>query len=350
MSTSDDVARGVLAAVRAEDEEAFVRLAEYHRNALRVHCYLMLGSCTDAEDVLDRTLLRAWRARRGFTGHAPFRSWLYRIATNACLDAPASLAQCRREIAIATNGAGEPVHSALAEVTWLQPLPDELEGGAAADRDTVDPAFVAVLQHLPPRQRATLILRDVVHWPAADTADTLGMNVAGVKSALQRARRTLREELPDHDAANRDRPTGPDAAELTCLERYVTASRRADPAALAALLHADARQAIPPARLVYTGRRAIVEVRRPIPTDAPGHADREALPLAMNRRPAVGHYVRRPGLGVFTATTLDVLRIDNGLITEIITFGPELLTTIGLGTIPDITAANHECAGRVAGH
>ncbi|GCE02476.1 RNA polymerase subunit sigma-70 [Embleya hyalina] len=349
MSTSDDVARGVLAAVRAEDEGAFVRLAEYHRNDLRVHCYLMLGSFTDAEDVLDRTLLRAWRARRGFTGHAPFRSWLYRIATNACLDALAAPARCRREIAIATNGAGEPVRSALAEVTWLQPLPDRPEDGAVATRDTVDPAFVAVLQHLPPRQRATLILRDVVHWPAADTADTLGMNVAGVKSALQRARRTLRAELPDRHPSDHDRPAGPDDAERACLERYVTASRRADPAALAALLHADARQAIPPARLVHTGRPAIVETRGPVPADAPGHGEREALPLAMNRRPAVAHYFRRPGEGVFTATNLDVLRIDNGLITEIVTFGPELLTTIGLGAILDVTAADHECAGRVGG-
>ncbi|CAM5556463.1 hypothetical protein SRIMM317S_04023 [Streptomyces rimosus subsp. rimosus] len=197
------------AAVRDGDEEAFARLAERYRHELRVHCYRMLGSFTDAEDLVQETLLRAWRKRRSFEGRATFRAWLYRIATNACLDALAGPARSR-EIAVAVDSTGAAKRSAPAEVTWLQPYPDALldlaapaDGGpqaAAIARETIELAFLAAIQHLPPRQRAVLILRDVVGLPAAETAGMLDLSTAAVKSALQRARATLREQLPERRA------------------------------------------------------------------------------------------------------------------------------------------------------
>ncbi|MEN3539376.1 RNA polymerase subunit sigma-70 [Microbispora sp. ZYX-F-249] len=322
-------------AVRAGDEAVFGALAARHRHELRVHCYRMLGSFTDAEDLVQETLLRAWRGREGFEGRSTFRAWLYRIATNACLDA-LSGARAREVVA---DVQGHPGRPAPADVPWLQPYPDELldlaapdEGGpdaAAIARETVELAFLAAIQHLPPRQRAVLILRDVAGWPVAETAGALEMSVASVKSALQRARATLRDRLPRR-RADWAAATRPSRDELDLLERYVAASRNADLTGLAALLREDVRQAMPPAALVFAGRAAVLDMWRPVLEGEERWGEWHCVPLAVNRQPAVANYVRRPGETSFGAVNIDVLCAEDGLVTEITTFGPELLPHFGL--------------------
>ncbi|WP_214103984.1 RNA polymerase subunit sigma-70 [Acrocarpospora catenulata] len=318
-------------------DDAFAELAERHRHELRVHCYRMLGSFGDAEDLVQETFLRAWRGRAGFAGRSTFRAWLYRIATNVCLDALA-----RREVTTAAYGtAGSP----MVEVPWLEPYPDELldlaapdEGGPDAvviTRETIELAFLAAIQHLPPRQRAVLILRDVVGWPVPEICEALEAREASVKSALQRARATLRERLPrrrEEWAAT----AAPSAEERALLQRYVTASRQADLRALAELLREDARQTMPPLNLVYEGRAAILDMWRPFLEGDRSWDEWRSVPLAVNRQPAAATYARRPGETAVTAINIDVLRIEDGLIAEITTFGPELLSVIGLGAPPAV--------------
>ncbi|WP_031506241.1 RNA polymerase subunit sigma-70 [Streptomyces megasporus] len=327
----------VVEAVRAGDEGVFTELAERHRHELRVHCYRMLGSFTDAEDLVQETLLRAWRGREGFAGRATFRAWLYGIATHACLDALDAPAR-RREVAVAVDASGGAADSTLAEVPWLQPCPDGLldlaapVGGepdaVAIARETVELAFLAAIQHLPPLQRAVLILRDVVGWPARETAEALEASVASVKSALQRARATLRERLPERRAEWRA-ATAVAEAERALLRRYVDASRRADLSGLAALLREDVRQTMPPAHLVFDGRTAILDMWRPVLEGDRAWGEWHSVPLAVNRQPAVANYVRRPGEEAYTAINIDVLCVEDGLITEITTFGPEVLPAAG---------------------
>ncbi|GAB3165002.1 RNA polymerase subunit sigma-70 [Microbispora hainanensis] len=323
-------------AVRSGDQAVFGELAARHRHELRVHCYRMLGSFTDAEDMVQETLLRAWRARESFEGRSTFRAWLYRIATNACLDALSGQARAREVVADVAERPGRP---AAADVAWLQPYPDDLLDLAAPDegapdaaaiaRETVELAFLAAIQHLPPRQRAVLILRDVGGWPVTETAEALEMSVASVKSALQRARATLRERLPRR-RAEWAAATRPSRDELDLLERYVTASRNADLPALAALLREDVLQAMPPAALVYVGRAAVLDMWRPVLEGEERWGEWHCVPLAVNRQPAVANYVRRPGETSYTAVNIDVLCAEDGLITEITTFGPELLPLFGL--------------------
>ncbi|MFD3683840.1 RNA polymerase subunit sigma-70 [Nocardiopsis sp. NPDC058631] len=316
-----------------EDEAAFSELAQRHRHELRVHCYRMLGSFTEAEDMVQETLLKAWRRRDSFEGRSTFRAWLYKIATNTCLDALDRRRTRDRPVAGGTGG------SPLCEVPWLQPYPDELldlaapvEGepeAVAISRETVELAFLAAIQHLPPRQRAVLILRDVLGRPAQETADVLDVSVAAVKSALQRARATLREALPPN-RADWGPVTAPSQQERTVLRRYVEASRNADPDGLAALLREDARQTMPPASLVYEGREAILDLWRPVLSGAQAWGEWIPVPVDANRRPAVANYVRMPGEAVYTAVNIDVLRIEDGLVAEITTFGPETLPAFGL--------------------
>ncbi|MFF0449350.1 RNA polymerase subunit sigma-70 [Streptomyces sp. NPDC004609] len=327
------------AAIRAGDETAFAELAERYRHELRVHTYRMLGSFTDAEDLVQETLLRAWRRRETFEGRSTFRAWLYRIATNATLDFLSGPARSR-EVAMAVDSAGGPADSALAEVTWLEPYPDALldlasPGSGEPDavviaRETVELAFLAAIQHLPPRQRAVLILRDVVGRPARETADDLDMTVASVKSALQRARATLREQLPER-RSEWGAATTPSAAERSLLQRYITASQKGDLSELTELLREHARQTMPPAHLVFQGRAAILDMWRPVLEGEEAWGTWHSVPLAVNRQPAVANYVRRPGEEVFTAVNIDVLRVEGDRIAEITTFGPELLPAFGLG-------------------
>jgi RNA polymerase sigma-70 factor (TIGR02960 family) len=324
----------VAAAIRAGDEGTFTRLAERHRHELHVHCYRMLGSFTDAEDMVQETLLRAWRKRESFQGQSTFRAWMYRIATNACLDALASPARAR-EITVTAGAARSP----LAEVSWLQPYPDQLLDRAAPGDDepdvmvvakeTIELAFLATIQHLPPRQRAVLILRDVLGWPAPETAATLELSVAAVKSALQRARATLRAQLPER-RTEWGPSTAPTESERAVLRRYIEATEKADVSALADLLREDARQAMPPAALVYDGRRAILDMWTPVMVGPEAWGDWRSLPTVANRQPAVANYVRRHGEPSFMPVNIDVLRVEGDMIAEITTFGPELFPAFGL--------------------
>ena len=231
---------------------------EQHRAELTAYCYRMLGSPFDAEDAVQETLVRAWRGIDRFEGRAALRSWLYRIATNVCLDMLGS--KERRARPMDLGPAREPVAAnlnALPETTWIEPVPDALvtprdedPAEAVASRETIRLAFVAALQQLPPRQRAALILCEVLHWKAAEAAELLDASVASVNSALQRARATLDASgLSSTDSAA---PIDEEQREL--LERYVEAFERYDIDALTTLIHEDATQSMPPYDLWLSGR------------------------------------------------------------------------------------------------
>ncbi|MGW6008509.1 RNA polymerase subunit sigma-70 [Streptomyces sp. NPDC055210] len=304
------------------DEPTFSGLAERHRRELHVHCYRMLGSFEDAEDTVQETFLRAWRRRETFEGRSTFRAWLYRIATNACLD---QLAKCRPEPA--TGG----------EVLWLQPYPDRLldelpaaDAGepeaVAVARETIELAYLVAVQHLAPRPRAVLILRDVLGWPAKDVAEHLGDSVNSVNSALQRARAGLREHLP----AERQDWTGgeQDADTRELVRRYTEASVATDVKGLAALLRDDVRCSMPPTPGLYIGRDAVVNdwVENGFET----MKGLRAVPTAVNRQPAVAFYLWQKQQGAYLPLTIDVLRITGGTITEITTFHNDQFPRLGL--------------------
>ena len=314
----------VVAAI-AGDDSAFAALAERYRRELHVHCYRMMGSLDDAEDAVQETFLRAWRGREGFDGSGLFRAWLYRIASNVCLD------MLRRSSHRAT------VLRSFAEVPWLQPYPDRLLAEAAApsgqpdtaaiERETIELAFVAALQVLPPRQRATLIARDVLGWPASQTADLLEMSVAAANSALQRARATMREHLP---ARRGEWSAGHlSTSERELLDQFIDAHERCDAAAAVAIAARDIRVTMPPHSLCYDGVDAIASLLdRAFGPDREG--DWRLVPTGANRMPAAASYLRRPGDSEFRAFKIDVLRVDGGLIREVTTFGAMLFPAFGL--------------------
>ena len=326
------------AAPRTGDEAAFTNAAMQYRRELQVHCYRMLGSFHDAEDAVQETLLRAWRYRDSLTESAPLRPWLYRIATNACLDA---IKRDRRRVnlrASAENGAT----NAAAEISWLEPYPDVLLEPVAPrqsepdaqiiTKENIELAFLTVIQLLTPQQRAALILRDVLDWSARETAELLEMSVAATNGALQRARTTLRRHLP---ARGREWPAGTDAtqAERELLGKYIEASEKPDPSAFAAIIREDAIFRMPPDPTFVTGRDAMIKLWVDGGFgDASIGSIRCALTRA-NRQPAVANYVRKPGDSAYRAMALDVLQVRNGLITEIIAFGPDVFASFGLPAV-----------------
>jgi RNA polymerase sigma-70 factor, ECF subfamily len=311
-------AGGVVAAAKAGDESAFASLVESYRRELQVHCYRMLGSLEDSEDVVQETFLRAWRRRETFRGRSSFRAWLYGIATNACLDA------LQRRPRVPQEGS-----SAVAEVSWLQPYPDELLEGVPANdaepeaelvaKETIELAFIAAIQLLPPRQRAVLISRDVLGWSSAETAALLGVSVAAVNSALQRARSTMKERLP-----RRRLDWAPDAdpsrEERELLQRYMDASERGDAKAMIELLRADSSFAMPPTRQSWVGAEAIVQgwVQGGFGDDAWGRL--RCVLARVNTQPAVACYLKRPDDSEYKPFALDVLRIEGGVVAEIVAF------------------------------
>ena len=327
-------------AVRAGDEAAFTALVERYRPQLRVHCYRLLGSFDDAEDLTQETLLRAWRGRAAFEGRSLVRTWLYRIATNACLNALARAPRrvLPQDVAPPVTASTDPSAARAEppwspEIPWLQPYPDRwLEPAAPGDaepearavaRETIELAFLAALQRLPPRQRAVLVLRDVLDWSARETAALLDTSVAAVNSAHQRARATMRARppaAPPAAATDRERAT---------LRAFMDAWERADAGALTALLREDARWAMPPAPLWFDGRAAIVRLFALFPIDWQGRAVR-TLPAAANRQPAAAAYIRPAGESAFHLAAVHVLRIEDGQIAEITTFGPQLCAAFGL--------------------
>jgi RNA polymerase sigma-70 factor (ECF subfamily) len=324
------------------DQGEFAAAFERYRGELQVHCYRMLGSFEESEDLVQEAFLRAWRARESasFDGRSSFRAWLYRIATNACLDVLRS--RPRRLVPEQVGPAGDPnaPPSPPADLPWLQPYPDRLlESSAPAEdqseslviaRETIELAFLAAIQHLTPRQRAVFILRDVLGWSAADTASLLQSSVASVNSALQRARGTLRDRLPGR-RTDWGPSRGPSKEERELLRRYMEAHDQADADALAVLLRADARLTMPPHPTWYEGREAIVAASRR--GFDPEFGRLRSVAVAANTQPAAAHYLRRPGDSRFRPLALDVLRIEDGRIAEISSFAfPQLFAAFGLPT------------------
>ena len=306
---------------------------EQYRVELTAYCYRMLGS-VDAEDAVQETFIRAWRAYDGFEGRSALRSWLYRIATNVCFDMLES--RKRRARPMDLGPAGEPIAenlSTLPEVTWIEPMPDgrvvpEGDPAAVAEaRETIRLAFVAALQHLPPRQRAVLILCEVLRWQASEVAELLDTTVASVNSALQRARATL-------SASNVEPSTtapSVDAADEELLARYVEAFERYDMDALTSLIREDATQSMPPYELWLAGRDDILSW-----WFGPGNTCRDSrvIPVvSANGAPAFGQYRPVPGGEGYEPWALQVLEIEDGKIVEL-TFFLDTKTVFPLFGLP----------------
>src|SRR5213083_1494306 len=290
--------RPLLAAAREGDEEAFGPLVEPYRGELHAHCYRMLGSVHDAEDALQETLLRAWRGMSRFEGRSSLRSWLYKIATNTCLD---TIGRRPKRVlpvdygpaADPHDGPGEP----LVESVWLEPYPDEqlgVEDGFAApearyeQREAIELAFIAALQHLPATQRAVLILREVLGFSGAEVAEALETTPASVYSALQRAHRTVEERLPERSQQATLRSLG-DEGVRAVVHDFVEAWERSDVDAVVSMLARDAVVAMPPVPTWYRGREAVAAFlcERPLG----GGRRWRAIPTRANGQLAFGHYL-----------------------------------------------------------
>jgi RNA polymerase sigma-70 factor (ECF subfamily) len=294
---------------------------ERHRAELTGYCYRMLGSAFEAEDAVQETLVRAWRAADRFEGRSSLRSWLYRIATNVCLD---SLNAGRRRARPMDLSPASHADAVLPGVTpdsmWVEPVPDVRALPSSADpadvvvsRETVRLAFVAALQHLPPRQRAVLILREVLAWKAAETAELLGTTVASVNSALQRARATLAGAGVDADASPAPEM---DEDQEALLARYVDAFERYDLDSLTRLLHEDAVMNMPPYPLWLRGHE---DIRGWLLGTGIGCKGSRLLPVAANASPGFGQY-RPSSDGVHRAWALQVLEISGGRVTGLTSF------------------------------
>ena len=325
------------ASVAPTGEEDFRAIVEDHRAELHAHCYRMLGSLHDAEDALQDTLLRAWRGLPDFGGRSSLRTWLYRIATNACMDV---LARRTKRVlpmdygpsSAPMSGAGEP----LIESVWVEPYPDEAlglgEGHAAPDaryeqREAVELAFVASLQHLPATQRAVLIMREVLGFSAREVAESLDTTVASVNSALQRARKALAERLPERSQQATLRSLGDDRMRKV-VEAYLEAWARADVDALLALLAEDAVFSMPPWPVWWQGRETIAGFA---PT-AQGICPRtRSVATRANAQLAVASYGLDPATGRYEASAIDVFTFAGEAIKEITAFvSPEIFAHFGL--------------------
>jgi RNA polymerase sigma-70 factor (TIGR02960 family) len=301
----------------AGNEAAFAKLVSRHRRELHVHCYRMLASFDEAEDVLQETLLRAWSKRASFDGSSLFRAWLYRIATNACLDV------------IRQKGRREPAQGSFEEVPWLQPYPDRLLDEAAVAKETIELGFIALVQLLPPKQRAVFVLRDVLDWSASETADALETSVASANSALQRARETLQDRRAETTAR------APTEVERDVVRRFIEAHEREDVRAAVLMLSEDVRVTMPPHPFVHSGREAVAALIADA-FDARRFGSWRLLPTSANHQPAAASYLKRPGETVYRAFKLDVLRVRDGALVELTTFDARLFAAFGLpATLPD---------------
>jgi RNA polymerase sigma-70 factor (ECF subfamily) len=316
--------------VRGEDA-GFTELVQRHRRELRVHCYRMLGSYDEAEDLVQETFLRAWKGMAAFEGRSSVRAWLYRIATNACLDVLDGRARRVLPPDLRPPSDASADLPPRTDLPWLQPFPDRLWEPAAPEdadpaavavtRETIELAFLAALQHLPPRQRAALLLFDVLGWRAAQIAPVLGGSVASVNSALQRARATLRERLPER-RAEWSSATGATPEERAVLRRYMDAVERADLDTVAALLAEDVRTSMPPWPMWFRGRDAVLAaLATSWDPAAPHYVGRlRLLPVRANAQPAAAAYVRGRDDDVHHAFAVSVLRIAHGLVVEATAF------------------------------
>lgn len=332
---------GVAAAGLAGDAASFAAAVDGHRHELRVHCYRMLGSFHDAEDLVQETYLRAWSKRDTYRAESSVRAWLYKIATNACLDF------LDRESRRATRYVDPPLvesaatHVSPVSVAWLEPYPDRLldppsprrhePDAVAIERETIELAFLVAIQQLPPRQRAVLILRDILGWPAAETATLLDSSVASVKSALQRARSALRSQLPDRRDEWTTHSPAASADDLALVRRFVDAHQRADFRAIADCLADDVLQTMPPHPAWLVGRDALLDLTARVldPASDWFHGEWRHVITAANRQPVIANYVQHPTAeetrdleGGYRAQGLDVIGIRDGRITDITTFEP----------------------------
>jgi RNA polymerase sigma-70 factor (ECF subfamily) len=308
----------------------FPRLAEAYRRELLAHCYRMLGSVHDAEDLVQETYLRAWKAYDRFEGRSSLRTWLHQIATRACLTALENRARRPLPTGLGTpSSEGPDPLDEHPEVTWLEPVPDALIGVDPADvvtaRESVRLALIAALQFLPPRQRAVLILRDVLRWRAAEVAEALSTTTIAVNSTLQRARAQLATVSPE--PGDLSEPSG--ARERDLLDRYVAAMEAKDIPALVELFTKDAVWEMPPFGNWYRGAEtigALVDTHCP----AKGPGDMRLLPTRANAQPAFGLYLRDP-VGSYRAFQLPVLTLTDAGISHVVSFFlPESFPAFGL--------------------
>jgi RNA polymerase sigma-70 factor (ECF subfamily) len=357
------------------DQDAFQRLTDPYRREVQLHCYRMLGSLQDAEDLVQETFLRAWRGLDGFEGRTSFRNWLYRIATNVCLSALAKRASIRRALPETQGPPAEemPGSRPTTEAPWLEPYPDTaLEGIADTSpgpdaryelHESVQLAFIAAIQLLPPRQRAVLLLRDVLGWSAAETAGLLATTVASANSALQRARATLGKQFPTGQPDALPSLPAPDDQQRTLLDRYVRAWEDADLDEFVALLRDDATISMPPWPHWYRGREAIRKllewVWRPN-TDGNRPPATRLLPTAANGQPAFVLYRRGAEGGEWRAHTLQLLTLHDGAVAAIVAFRdprfvvafgfPEILPAASAQVSPDAPSAARVQHGRDHDH
>ncbi|MGZ4400555.1 MAG: sigma-70 family RNA polymerase sigma factor [Gaiellaceae bacterium] len=333
---SDLRERELLALARSGDGAAYGDLVEPHRSELHAHCYRMLGSVSDAEDALQEALLRGWRGLRRFEGRSSVRTWLYRIATNACIDLSAR--RTRRVLPVDHVQAarrGDPPGAPLVESVWIEPYPDaELapaDGAVAPEarfeqRESLELAFVAALQLLTARQRAALILREVLGFSAQEVAELLGTTVVSVNSALQRARRTIDGRLPEHSQQTTLRALG-GAEARSLVQAYMDAMERADVDAIVGMLTEDAAWSMPPMTTWYRGHDVIATFL----AEHPFRLRWRHLPAHANGQLAVGCYVWDAERGAHVAAVLDVLTLRGARIAEITAFvGPDVLRRFGL--------------------
>jgi RNA polymerase sigma-70 factor (TIGR02960 family) len=329
-----EVGADVISRARAGDGDAFRELAEPHRRELLVHCYRMLGSFQDAEDALQDTLLAAWQGFEGFEGRASLRTWLYRIATNRCLNARRSASRRpAKEWDVPNVQPPEPTR--LGEVVWLEPFPDALlEGSIAAplgpearyeQTESISLAFVTALQLLPPRQLAVLVLRDVLGFHANEVADMLDSSVESVKSALKRARASLQQRRPETDG--REPPPASDSpAEDAIVAKFVRAWESADLDGLVALLTDDVFVSMPPIPFEYEGRDVVARFC----TGIFGAGRRvDLVPTRANGQPAFGAYLRAP-TGIRHGTGLFVITLSGDRICAMTRFDNSVLPWFGL--------------------
>jgi RNA polymerase sigma-70 factor (ECF subfamily) len=328
--------RELLAAAGDGDTAAFERIVGDHRAELHAHCYRMLGSVHDADDALQETLVRAWRGLPGFGGRSSLRTWLYRIATNVCLDA---IAKQSKRVLPADYGPPSPPDAGsaepLVESVWIEPYPDDVELGndyAAPDaryeqREALELAFIAALQHLPATQRAVLILREVLGFSAKETSEALETSVASVNSALQRARKAVEERLPERSQQETLRSLG-DEQLRNLVQRFVDAWARGDVATVAALLAEDAVFSMPPWPAWWRGRDTIAGFVGNASESCP---EVHPVYVRLNAQLAVAYYALDVGTGTYSAHALDVITLDGAMIKEVTAFvAPTLFPRLGL--------------------
>jgi RNA polymerase sigma-70 factor (ECF subfamily) len=315
--------------------DAYAELVEPHRAELRAHCYRMLGSVHDADDALQEALLRAWRGLPRFQGRSSLRSWLYKIATNTCLDLIAKR-PTQRVLPIdygppsdAHEGPGPP----LVETVWIEPYPDAPDA-SYEQRESVELAFVAALQHLPARQRAVLILREVLGFSAQEVSETLDTTVASVNSAMQRARKAIDDKLPDQSQQATLRALGDDEIRAV-VERYMDAWERGDVDGIVALLAEDATITMPPMATWFRGDGVVVFLTEWAFSgrayNAEGNRRVRVVPARANGQPAIGTYAWDEDAGAHLPTVLQVLTLDGDRVAEITGFvDPSVFPVFGL--------------------